>query len=399
MNALANQLTLLRDAILRSKAPDPVTARMSEALVTELIAADSIEPAEYSAASEIDWLGRFDREMERIRSDGDKDQIAQAQIDTTRLARFLSEANDGDVSVAEIRTVSAGMSKKTVLVTLTGAKNLPERLALRIDRSANNYLGTTVLDEFGPLSYLWQGGARIPRPYLLEASGEVIGGPFIICEHVDGAPAGSIYFPPQGPNGELLSDVATCMAGVHGIDPQGFPTQSAPRGNAFFDRQFKEHADDWKQFRGQSAIMDAAFRWIEDNRELAYGPEAIVHDDFAFNNMLVKDDRVSAVLDWEFAHIGTQAADLAYLWYAAEQLDSFDNFLTAYAAAGGVVPDREQLEFYRLWGQLRLGVMGFKAVRNFEEGRFDDVRYAMCLVSKRKGLTRIGGFLAERGVV
>lgn len=397
MTALANQLTLLRDAIVRSDAPDPVTGRMSEALVTELIASDRIRPAAYSAAAELDWLDRFEREMEAIRAGADGGEVAEGQIDTARLARFLGDVNGAPVTIAELRTVSAGMSKKTVLVTLTGAKGLPERLALRIDRTANNYLGTTVLEEFAPLSYLWNGGARIPRPFALEATGNVIGDPFIVCEHVDGAPAGSIYFPPPGPNAELLGDVAACMAGVHAIDPAHFPTGENPRGDAFFDRQFAEHAEDWQQFRGQSAIMDAAFDWIADNRDLAYGPEAIVHDDFAFNNMLVSGSRVSAVLDWEFAHVGTQAADLAYLWYAAEQLDSFDNFLGAYAAAGGSVPDREQLAFYQLWGQLRLGVMGFKAVRNFEDGLFDDVRYAMCLVSRRKGLGRIGSFLADRG--
>lgn len=396
MNPLANQLTLLRDAIVRSDAPDPVTARMSEALVTELIAADRVAPAEYSAAAELAWLERFDREMESIRSGGAKEEVPEAQLDTTSLADFLGEANGAPVTISDSRTVSAGMSKKTVLVTLSGAKALPERLALRIDRTANNYLGTTVLEEFGPLGYLWEGGARIPRAYLLEGTGKVLGDPFIVCQHVDGTPAGSIYFPPPGPNAELLRDVATCMAGVHAIDPGGFPTQDGPRGDAFFDKQFAEHAEDWERFRGQSAIMDAAFDWIDSNRALAYGPEAIVHDDFAFNNMLVKDNRVSAVLDWEFAHVGTQAADLAYLWYAAEQLDSFETFLAAYAAAGGRIPPREQLDFYRLWGQLRLGVMGFKAVQNFEEGRFDDVRYAMCLVSRRRGLGRIGGFLAER---
>ena len=124
-----------------------------------------------------------------------------------------------------------------------------------------------------------------------------------------------------------------------------------------------------------------------------------MHDDFAFNNMLVKDNRVAAVLDWEFAHIGTAAADIAYLWYAAEQMDSLPGFLDAYAASGGAIPPAGQLDFYRLWGQLRLGVMAFKAVRNFEEGRFDHVRYAMCLVSRRMALQRIGRFLQEKDAI
>jgi len=334
--------------------------------------------------------------MKALRGPAGDGTEPEDEIDGDALGRYLSQQGHGSVRVRHSQTVSAGMSKKTVLVSIEGSETLPRDIALRVDRSANNYLGTTVTEEFGPLMKIWEGGARVPRPFLLEPTGEVIGDPFIVSEQVAGAPAGSIYFPPPGPNPELLHDVAAAMASVHAISPADWPRAGQPQGNAFFDRQFVENLEAWNEFNGASAIMDRAFGWIDEHRHLAYGPACIVHDDFAFNNILVKDNRATAVLDWEFAHVGTQAADIAYLLYAAEQMDSFSGFLEAYDRAGGSVPAAEQLAFYRLWGQLRLGVMGFKAVRNFEEGRFGNVRYAMCLVSRRMALMRIGNFLKEQ---
>ena len=399
MSALANQLALVRDALLKAEHSDPRDGVMSEALLTELIAAERVKAAPDDAAGEIDWIERFDREMAAIRAPCEHIGTAEADFDMPALAHFLSDHNGAPATIMQSRTVSAGMSKKTVLITIDGAARLPARMALRVDRGANNYLGTTVVEEFDPLRFIWEGGARIPRPWLLEPTGTVIGDPFIVSDHVDGAPVGSIYFPPAGPNPELLHDVAQCMAELHGIAAHDWPDHRQPRGDAFFDAQLDQHRADWTALSATSAIMDRAFDWIQANRTLAYGPPAIVHDDFAFNNMLVKDNRVAAVVDWEFAHVGTAAADIAYLWYAAEHMNSFAGFLDAYAASGGMVPPAEQLEFYRLWGQLRLGVMGFKAVRNFEEGKFDHVRFAMCLVARRMALQRIGRFLQEKDAI
>jgi len=207
MTRLANQLVLLRDAIRQSSPPDPVTGRMSESLVSELIVADRLPAAPASASEELSWLERFEEEMKALRGPAGDGTEPEDEIDGDALGRYLSQQGHGSVRVRHSQTVSAGMSKKTVLVSIEGSETLPRDIALRVDRSANNYLGTTVTEEFGPLMKIWEGGARVPRPFLLEPTGEVIGDPFIVSEQVAGAPAGSIYFPPPGPNPELLHDV------------------------------------------------------------------------------------------------------------------------------------------------------------------------------------------------
>lgn len=395
--ATAHQLRLVRDAVMRLDIADPAARTPIAVLLSELIGEAASAAAPQDVQGEADHIRALERDCLSERAARKRDEAGDV-LDLDALAAFLNAAiaGEGAIRVTGAQTVSRGMSKKTVLVSIADARTLPPELALRVDRSANNYLGTTVIDEWGPLQQLWEYGARIPRPFALEPSGTVIGDAFIVFARAAGQPVGSIYVPP-GPNPGLIVDTAICMAQVHAVPTDDWPNAGQPQGDAFFDAQFAEYRDDWRALAEHSPIMDACFDWIDRNRTLAYGPPALIHDDFNFNNMLVEGDRVSAVLDWEFAHVGTPAADIAYLWYAAESASTFAAFLDAYEAAGGWRPPADQLAFYRLWGQLRLGVMGFKAVRNLEQGHFDDVRYGMARWHRRQALLRLSGLLEEFG--
>ena len=54
------------------------------------------------------------------------------------------------------------------------------------------------------------------------------------------------------------------------------------------------------------------------------------------------------------------------------------------------------IDFYVMWRQLRLGVMGYKAVRNLQQGHFDDVRYGMARWH-RLALLRLSALLERFG--
>ena len=53
--------------------------------------------------------------------------------------------------------------------------------------------------------------------------------------------------------------------------------------------------------------------WLRRHRPWMPPRQAIVHADFRNGNLLVDQGRLSAVLDWELAHVGDPMEDLAYL--------------------------------------------------------------------------------------
>ena len=396
---LANQLRLVRDACARLADSvgndEKATFGAVNALLSELIA-EQLVPAEADATLDEEIAEVEATELSAMAER--QPRCAEIQgaetIDLDALAAYLAAAvpGEGPLRVASCDTVSRGMSKKTMLVRLEGSRVLPADVVLRVDRTSNNYLGTTVVDEFAPLQMLWEHDARIPRPWALEPSGEVIGDPFILFDRASGTAIGGNYVaPPRNP--ALIAEIGACLASIHAVPTDQWPHPSQPQGRDHIDREINDYRRDWEALEAESAIVDASFDWIVAHRERAYGPPVLTHNDFNFNNMLIERSHLAAIVDWEFVHVGTAAADLGYFYYSAEAVSSFAEFLEHYARAGGTIPARDQLDFYILWGQLRLVVMGFKAVANLEAGRFDDVRYGLCRWHRRQGLLRVADLI------
>ncbi len=306
------------------------------------------------------------------------DTSANEGFDTTALTAFLRRefAGEDTLEVVSATVASRGFSKKTMLVELRGTRALPAEVVLRIDQPFN-YLGTTVCDEYPALRHIFGHGVCVPEPLALEATGSVLGLPFIVFRKVPGAPIGNNFISPPR-NAAQIAELAGHLAKLHAALWKGVqPSRGGENVMQNLDLEIEKYYRDWRECGAVCPIIEAAFHWVKLNRALGDGPAALVHNDFNYNNILFHDGRVSAIVDWEFVYIGTPAADLSYFHYSAENVDSFENFLRAYAAAGGTVPDRRTLDFYILWGALRLAVMNFQVDQSFRAGRFSDIRFGI----------------------
>jgi aminoglycoside phosphotransferase (APT) family kinase protein len=114
-----------------------------------------------------------------------------------------------------------------------------------------------------------------------------------------------------------------------------------------------------------SATFELAFRWLEDHRPAGTG-ETIVHGDFRLGNLIVDQDGLAAVLDWELVHKGDPIEDLGWLctkaWrFGAEPpvagVGSREELVEAYEAAGGAPVDPDTLAWWEVVGTLKWGVI------------------------------------------
>jgi aminoglycoside phosphotransferase (APT) family kinase protein len=78
-----------------------------------------------------------------------------------------------------------------------------------------------------------------------------------------------------------------------------------------------------------------------------------VHGDAHFGNVLAEGDRLVCVTDWEFAHAGHPAEDLAFCRTSIESIMPWSEFLAEYRSAGGPEVSEPQLRFFRIWTYLR----------------------------------------------
>ena len=167
------------------------------------------------------------------------------------------------------------------------------------------------------------------------------------------------------------------------LAPASLPALPAKPHDAVLDRLRQR-----QQAMGRpSPFFEYAMRWLE-----AHAPEPparlrLVHGDFRNGNLIIGPDGVRAVLDWEVAHLGDPAADLAWLclppWRfgqldrPAGGLGSREALLQAYVAAGGEPLEPERLRFWEALGSLRwwMGCAGM--FEWFDSGRDASVERAM----------------------
>lgn len=310
---------------------------------------------------------------------------------------FLRKACPGEANleIDSFYTASLGYSKKTILVKLRNNRELPDEVAVRIDQPFN-YLGTTVRDEYPIVKQLWDQGVCLPQPLAYEGTGDVFGQPFIVFAKVQGAPIGSNFvYPPR--NDAVVADFARQLAKLHAvpIEKSGLPADQLDP-SAFLDQEIAKYRKDWEALGADCPIIEAGFKWVNIHRAFGDGPASVVHNDYSYSNVLCHDGRITAIVDWEFAHAGTPAADIGYFYYSAEGVASYDLFLREYAAAGGQLPPQETLDFYILWGQVRLAIMGFQTEIGFQKGQFQDIKFGVPgALMRPHSMNRIGTKLTE----
>jgi aminoglycoside phosphotransferase (APT) family kinase protein len=156
----------------------------------------------------------------------------------------------------------------------------------------------------------------------------------------------------------LPVQLAEALVKVHAIDPATIP------GLTGVDQvtQYREVLDTLGQ---PHPTFELASRWLDDNRPPPVD-RGVVHGDFRLGNVIVGDDGLRAVLDWELVHIGDPMEDLGWMCVKAWRFGSskpaagvaeYEQLFDAYAAAGGGTIDPDIVRWWEVLGTMKWGIM------------------------------------------
>ncbi len=106
------------------------------------------------------------------------------------------------------------------------------------------------------------------------------------------------------------------------------------------------------------ALADRLWQFVRDQIgyiEAIAHERRLVHSDYNATNLLMREGKVVAVLDWEWSHAGTPLTDIAILLRFSDRLPAaFEPaFLRGYAEEGGLLPP-EWRRTYRLLDLMNL---------------------------------------------
>ncbi len=111
----------------------------------------------------------------------------------------------------------------------------------------------------------------------------------------------------------------------------------------------------------------------------------IVHGDFQFSNILFKDRRVSAVIDWEISMIGPTLLDLGWISFFSDRASFVENgtvnsatpmtaeeIAEVYSKSAGVPIAMDEVRWFRAFAGYRFGVITCFNVMLHRRGKRDD---------------------------
>lgn len=319
-----------------------------------------------------------------------------------RLEAFIGAETGEAVTVSDLKRFTAGFSWVTVRFHAAFGSGEALDLILRIGDPNGLLAPYTARPEYLLLTTL-HGTPRLPLPkaYWVCEDPSVIGAPFLISECVQGDTplpvwSSEIGTRVEGDKSQLLDDFVDALVAIHDFRWRESPLRELLPEEDVGVATIRE-IERWAAFAAtpvddpKALAMHFAGKWL-----LAHArPPAnvsLVHGDYRVGNFMARDGRISAILDWELAHIGDRHEDLA--WAGMRTFGGTDrligglfdraSFYQRYQERAGVAIDWDAIRYFEVLAQFKMAAILVGAERRLREGAVHDVRLgAMSLQMSR----------------
>ena len=295
-----------------------------------------------------------------------------------RLSQVVRDSIRPEGDVGSIRRLSGGASQETWQISLK-AKGATEELILR--RAQNGTLdsrahGPGLAGEAELMRAAAVQGVPVPRVLHVLEPQDGLGTGFLMPKVEGETIARKILrddrFSAVRPR--LAERCGEILAAIHNIDLDHCPPLWQGGGEA----QLRSLRQQYAAQEQPRPVFEVAFRWLFDNLPTPVAQPRVVHGDFRNGNLIIDEQDIRAVLDWELAHLGDPVEDLGWLcvpsWRfgevdkAAGGFGTIEDLIAGYERAGGASVNDRRLQFWMVFGTLFWGVTCVEFALDFLRG-------------------------------
>lgn len=288
---------------------------------------------------------------------------------------------------------SQGFSDDTLFLTLRRDDGTCDELVIRRYRSGGLLREETDPErQYRVLKALQNSTIPVPEVLWFEGDEAVLGAPFFVMRRVHGF----VPLPWSAEGRNFLARVGAGATGmrfvellteIHRLDwrAQGLAFLGAPAAGQEFamDRvdvlegMLRRYQDD------PEPVFADAIGWLRANLPVA-ARTSLVHGDYRAGNVIYDDERIVAVLDWEFTKLGDPIMDIAWVCAPSNRMESElvsylmpqDRFIDLYERYSGSVVDPSSLQFWLVYHQCWHGLMWLSGAAAYARGETKDLRLA-----------------------
>ncbi|MGD9601740.1 MAG: phosphotransferase family protein [Gammaproteobacteria bacterium] len=301
------------------------------------------------------------------------------------------------LALHDVQRIAVGWSHETWLFDLHYEEaGTPRVLGLCLRRDPGNALLRHLSDleeQYKVLRCLASTALPTPKVHWFERDPAILGAPFLVMEKVPGScPSpwggdGRAFYAQAAQRGTLPRSFTQTLATLHTLDwrAAGLEFLGVPApGDGFARREIAK----WKELialseRPPEPILADLVGWLEANVP-ATDRVTLVHGAYRTGNLLIHEDRVSAVLDWELQVLGDPMYDVAYVLSDLNRegtpllsnLVERDAFVRDYEAATGFTIDLAACRYYDALYAMRSVAFWMSASGLYASGRSRDLRLA-----------------------
>jgi aminoglycoside phosphotransferase (APT) family kinase protein len=281
---------------------------------------------------------------------------------------YLDARRSGD-RADSVKAIVGGFSKVTLLVSGTIDGQAQDIVLRQIPAGRK---AASLAPEYAVVEFVHRHRLPVPRPLWIEFGDNALGGAFFATAKASGANIGDVWGQ-RGASKQLCLEVADFYARLHQLPVDDLTAPVSPRSSPGELRAMIAWQRDVLAKRGISVepVLGALLDWLEEHIPVQSPRRSLIHGDAAFSNLLVDGDRITAVLDWEAAHVGDAADELSYLKPSIEPVMPWSDFLDRYVTAGGLEPAPESMKFFEVWSHVWRHIGCLWLAQNFEQtGRY-----------------------------
>ena len=269
-----------------------------------------------------------------------------------------------------LRRESGGASRQTwSFDAVVGGRR--HELVLRRDPPSSGgreRASATSLDratEFGVLRAAFKGGVLAPQVLFELAVGDGLGEAFVMRRVGGTAIARKLLrdAPYADAREKIARQLGAIVARIHAVDTGNLPP--LPHREAVDQVAALRAALD--SLDQPQPVFELALSWLDRRRPAPTTRPVLVHGDFRTGNYLADESGVTAILDWEGAHLGDPIEDLGWLCVKSWRFGSVDKpaggfgsreeLWSAYEKAGGIAVDPARAHWWEVFGTVRWGVI------------------------------------------
>lgn len=272
--------------------------------------------------------------MTLSRRDQKLEQVAQKIVPQSKLLRAWP--------------LAGGISAQMTALEIQGPDGKTARMVLRRPGDEDLKQNPDAAErEFRLLGLLQAAGLAAPRPLHLDQSGEILPGPYLVIDYI----GGELYLAPADPAACVLQ-LATHLAAIHRLDGSDPDLSFLPQRTGGCPEMLRQGRAEVDGSMYEGHIREAlACAWPLPRRNRL----VLLHGDYWPGNVLWRDGRLAAVIDWEDAGRGDPLVDLGnsrleMAWILG--LGAMESFSQHYRALTDI--DYTDLPYWDLCAALRL---------------------------------------------